>query len=70
MVSGAKKKAALASTTEQLSVTGGASAGLLPGGAGGDSESLVLRRQIANSLQSNPKQARQLFSSWLEEKGG
>jgi flagellar biosynthesis/type III secretory pathway M-ring protein FliF/YscJ len=60
MVGGAKKKAALASETEQLSVTGEASAG---------EESLVLRKQIADSLRSNPKQAKQLFSSWLEEKG-
>ena len=67
---GAKKKAAEIGATGQLSVTGGATAGLLPTGAGGKgSESLVLRRQIADSLQSNPEQAKQLFSSWFEEKG-
>jgi len=47
---------------------GGETAGLLPAGAE-NSESLVLRRQIANSLRSNPEQTKQLFSSWLEEKG-
>jgi flagellar M-ring protein FliF len=67
---GAKKKAAAMGATGQLSVTGGATAGLLPTGAGGkDSASLVLRRQIADSLQSNPEQAKQLFSSWFEEQG-
>jgi len=68
MFRGAKKKAALASATEQLPVTSEDSAGSLPGGAE-SSESSVLRRQITNSLQSNPEQAKQLFSNWLEEKG-
>jgi flagellar M-ring protein FliF len=62
MFSGASKKASLASATKALPVTGGA--------GGGDAESLVLRRQITSSLQNNPEQAKQLFSSWLEEKGG
>jgi len=66
MVGGAKKKADLAPATGQLPVTSGA--GLLSGGAE-NSDSLVLRRQIANSLRNNPEQAKQLFSSWLEEKG-
>ncbi|MHC4075686.1 MAG: flagellar basal-body MS-ring/collar protein FliF [Planctomycetota bacterium] len=60
MVGGAKKKATLVSEAEQSSVAGEISAG---------EESLVLRKQIANSLRSNPKQAKQLFSSWLDEKG-
>ncbi|MHC4069357.1 MAG: flagellar basal-body MS-ring/collar protein FliF [Planctomycetota bacterium] len=67
---GAKKKAAEMGATGQLPATGGVAAGLLPTGAGGEgSESLVLRRQIADSLRSNPEQAKQLFSSWFEEKG-
>jgi flagellar M-ring protein FliF len=71
LFSGAKKKAAAA---------GGGGGGLLPAGgvpaagalpAGGEGrEKLVMRRQIANSLRSNPEQAKQLFSSWLDEKGG
>ena len=63
MFSGAKKKAPLVSATGQLPVAG-ETGGLLPA----ETESLVLRRQIADSLQSNPEQAKQLFSSWLEEK--
>ncbi|MHC4531740.1 MAG: hypothetical protein ACYSXD_09295 [Planctomycetota bacterium] len=67
---GAKKKAAEMGATGQLPATGGVATGLLPTGAGGEgSESLVLRRQIADSLRSNPEQAKQLFSSWFEEKG-
>ncbi len=63
---GAKKKAGKGGP-EQLP-EGGEAAGLLPAGEGA-SEQLVLRKQIASSLQSNPEQARQLFSSWLEDKG-
>ncbi|MHC4115225.1 MAG: flagellar basal-body MS-ring/collar protein FliF [Planctomycetota bacterium] len=62
MFSGANKKASLASAAKPLSVTGGAGAG--------DSESLALRGQMTSSLRNNPEQAKQLFSSWLEEKGG
>lgn len=70
LFSGAKKKAVGMGATGQLPAAGGATAGLLTTGAGGEgSESLVLRRQIADSLQSNPEQAKQLFSSWFEEKG-
>jgi flagellar M-ring protein FliF len=32
------------------------------------SESLVLRREIAGALESNPDRVRQLFTSWIEEK--
>jgi flagellar M-ring protein FliF len=64
--SGAKRKVAQMPTTEQLPGAEGA-AGLLP--AGGASGPLVLREQITNALQNNPEQARQLFSSWLEDKG-
>jgi len=42
-------------------------AGLLPAGADAG-EPLMLRKRIANALQSNPEQVRQLFSIWLEEK--
>jgi flagellar M-ring protein FliF len=66
--SGAKKKTSMASP-ETLSMVGaGQLAGLLPGGTEA-SESLVLRRQIAHSLKNNPDQVKQLFSSWLQEKG-
>ncbi len=68
LFSGAKKRAAAMDATGQLPITGEATAGLLPTGGEG-SESLVLRRQIADSLQSNPEQTKQLFSSWFEEKG-
>jgi hypothetical protein len=42
-------------------------AGLLTAGADAG-EPLMLRKRIANALQSNPEQVRQLFSIWLEEK--
>jgi flagellar M-ring protein FliF len=32
------------------------------------SESLVLRKEIAGALESNPDRVRQLFTSWIEEK--
>jgi hypothetical protein len=67
MFSGAKKKAAVAAG--QLPAASGGDVGLLPAVAE-DSDPLMLRRQIANSLRSNPEQVKQLFSSWLEEKGG
>ena len=65
--SGAKKKAGAGAAMEQLGGTEGA-AGYLPAGAGAYDPS-VLRKQIAGSLQSNPEQVKQLFASWLEEKG-
>jgi flagellar M-ring protein FliF len=61
---GAKKKAAVASGAEQLPGAEGP-AGLLPAGA---SEPLMLRKQIAATLQNNPEQAKQLFQSWLQDK--
>jgi flagellar biosynthesis/type III secretory pathway M-ring protein FliF/YscJ len=64
---GAKKKAAPAAAAGQLPGAEGP-AGLLPAEAGG-SESIVLRRQIADVLHNNPEQGRQLFTSWLAEKG-
>ena len=68
LFSGAKKKAATGGGG-QLPEGGVPVAGLLPAGNEGR-EKLVLRRQIADSLRSNPEQAKQLFSSWLDEKGG
>ena len=65
---GAKKKAAPTAPIAQLAGAEGP-AGLLPAEAG-KSEPLVLRKQIASALQSNPVQVKQLFSNWLEEKGG
>ena len=68
--SGAKKKTALMMpATQQLPAGSATGGGFLP--AGNESyEPVVLRRKIADSLQSNPEQAKQLFTSWLEEKGG
>jgi len=63
---GARRKAALAAQAKLLS-GGEASAGLLPTGQS-NAEPLVLRRQIASALQSNPEQVRRLFASWIEEK--
>jgi len=65
--SGAKKKVASAAGAEQLP-GGEGGIGLLPAG-GENAEPLVLRRQIASALQNNPEQVKQVFSSWLEEKG-
>jgi len=64
---GAKKKASAAAAVEQLP-QGEQSIGLLPAEVEG-SEPLVLRKQIANALHSNPAQVKQLFASWIEEKG-
>ncbi|MHC4423993.1 MAG: flagellar M-ring protein FliF C-terminal domain-containing protein [Planctomycetota bacterium] len=64
---GAKKKASAAVAAAQLP-SAEQSAGLLPEAAEG-SEPLVLRKQIAGALQSNPAQVKQLFASWIEEKG-
>jgi flagellar M-ring protein FliF len=68
MFRGAKKKVKAETGREQLGA-GEGQAGLLPGGAGG-SEPLLLRRQIASALENDPERVRQLFTSWIEEKGG
>jgi len=65
--SGARKKMASTATAGELAGAGEA-AGLLPAGAEGP-EPLAVRKQITSALQSNPEQVKQLFSSWLEEKG-
>jgi flagellar M-ring protein FliF len=69
MFSGAKKKAAAAAIPAGVAQLPGGmpNAGMLPAGTELN-DPLLLRRQIANSLRSNPEQAKQLFSSWLEEK--
>jgi len=67
MFSGAKKKAGMIPATELLA-SGETGGGLLPAGANA-TDSLMLSRKVAASLQSNPEQARQLFSRWLEEDG-
>jgi len=64
--SGARKKTTATATAGQLPEVEG-TAGLLPAATGGF-EPAMLREQIARVLQSNPEQAKQLFSSWLEEK--
>ena len=68
MFRGAKRKVAPAAPAASLPEGEGA-AGLLTGG-GGASEPLVLRGQIADALERNPDRVRQLFTSWIEEKGG
>jgi len=67
MFRGAKSKVTATAAAGQLPEAEGA-AGFLPGG-GGISEPLVLRRQIANAMQQDPEHVKQLFASWLEEKG-
>jgi hypothetical protein len=68
MFRGAKRKAGLEAAAQQLPGAEGL-AGLLPGGAVAP-EPLLLRRQIASALEQDPERAKQLFASWLEEKGG
>jgi flagellar M-ring protein FliF len=67
MFRGAKKKVKAEAAREQLSA-GEGETGLLPGAAGA-AEPLVLRKQIASALESDPERVRQLFTSWIEEKG-
>ena len=68
MFKGAKRKVKMEAGTGQLAASE-AAGGLLPGGSGGP-EPLVLRRQIASALENNPERVKQLFTSWIEEKGG
>ncbi len=67
MFSGAKKKVAAMAGSGQIADAEGGAVGLLPGNGDG-AESLMLRKQITDSLRSNPEQAKQLFLNWLEEK--
>ena len=64
--SGAKRKAAAAGAAQNLPTTD-KPAGLLGSGSE-NAEPLMMRKQIASVLQSNPEQVKQLFTSWLEEK--
>ncbi len=66
LFSGASKKAGATAAPRQLP-EGQGPAGSLPGGGAG---SVVLRKQIAGALQSNPEQVKQLFASWIQEKEG
>ena len=68
MLGGARKKAAATATTTGQLPGAEQAIGLLPAEAA-NSEPLMLRKQIASALQNNPAQAKQLFSSWIEEKG-
>jgi flagellar M-ring protein FliF len=68
MFRGAKRKAGLEAAAQQLPGAEGLT-GLLPGGTAAQ-EPLLLRRQIASALEQDPERAKQLFASWLEEKGG
>jgi len=67
MFRGAKKKVKAEAARAQLNAREGET-GLLPGAAGTE-EPLVLRKQIASALESDPERVRQLFTSWIEEKG-
>jgi len=62
---GAKKKVKGGAVAGELAAAEGA-VGLLPGQSSGGG-AMVLRKQIASVMESNPEQARQLFSSWLAE---
>lgn len=62
------KKAVSAEAAMLPGLQPGQSAGLLSAQTG-ISESMMLRNQIAQSLRNNPDQVKQLFSSWLQEKG-
>ncbi len=44
-------------------------AGLLPAAAGQNEQMLMLRQQITSAMQSNPDRAKQLFNSWISQKG-
>jgi len=67
MFRGGKSKVASAPKAGELPETEGA-AGLLLEGEGVP-EPLVVRRQIASALEQDPERVKQLFASWLEEKG-
>jgi hypothetical protein len=68
MFRGAKRKVASVPKEGELPESEEA-AGLLPGGEGA-TEPLVVRRQIVSALEEDPERVKQLFASWLDEKGG
>lgn len=63
---GARKKVRAEAADQLAEAEGGM--GLLPGRAGG-SGPLVLRRQVAEALRQDPERVKQLFTSWIEQKG-
>lgn len=67
MFRGAKKKVVTVSKKGELPESEEA-AGFLPQGEG-VAEPLVVRRQIVSALEEDPDRVKQLFASWLEEKG-
>ncbi len=68
MFRGAKTKVAPVPKVGELPEAEGAT-GLLPS-SGETPEPLAVRRQIASALEQDPERVKQLFASWLEEKGG
>jgi flagellar M-ring protein FliF len=66
MFKGAKKKVQAEAAGQLSGAAGGM--GLLPGGVGGPGP-LALRRQVASALKQDPERVKQLFTSWIEEKG-
>lgn len=69
ILKGGKKKAAAAAAAMPMQLPGAeGTIGFLPAETG-KAETMAIRRQIANALHHNPEQARQLFASWVEEKG-
>jgi flagellar M-ring protein FliF len=68
MFRGGKSKVAKVPKAGELP-EGEEAAGLLSEGKGVP-EPLVVRRQIASALEQDPERVKQLFASWLEEKGG
>ncbi len=69
MFAKAGKKATAALPAEQMQLPEGVqpAAGLLPPTQEAN-EPVVLRRQIASALQSNPDHVKRLFASWVEER--
>ena len=61
----ARKKAAAETAMAELPAVTEA-AGMLPGA--GAAEPVVVRRQLAEVMRSNPEQARRLFANWIQEK--
>jgi flagellar M-ring protein FliF len=65
MFTGAKNKAAASSATGMIQVDSANNMAL----AGTENfDPAALRKKIVSSLQNNPEQVKQLFSSWLEDK--
>jgi len=57
----------MAASLPQSLPPGAAAGGLLPSGEAA-AEPLLVRQQIAQALQQNPEQVRQMFLSWIQEK--